>query len=130
MQHDVQTSNMTSLSRIHAQNEGGRDTIEVDTIRDRRSEDPTSRAMHRDLAESITRGLTKTERLVILLYYVEELTMKETGRALDLSESRVSQMHSAIITRLRTSLALPRSLPVANLPGQDALHGLGQHLRA
>jgi len=35
--------------------------------------------------------------LIIILYYYEELTMKEIGATLDLSESRVSQMHSSIV---------------------------------
>ena len=37
-------------------------------------------------------------------YYYEELTMKEIGATLDLSESRVSQMHSAIVERLQNQL--------------------------
>ena len=42
----------------------------------------------------VTKGLNRNERLIIILYYYEELTMKEIGATLDLSESRVSQMHS------------------------------------
>jgi RNA polymerase sigma factor for flagellar operon FliA len=42
------------------------------------------------------------------LYYYEELTMKEIGATLDLSESRVSQMHSSIIQRLQSQLSQRR----------------------
>ena len=49
-------------------------------------------------------NLPKQERVVLTLYYYEEMTMKEIGATLDLSESRVSQMHSAIISRLREQL--------------------------
>jgi len=40
-----------------------------------------------------------------ILYYFEEMTMKEIGSALDLSESRVSQMHSSILARLKAQMA-------------------------
>ena len=48
--------------------------------------------------------LPEKERLVISLYYIEELTMKETGKVLNITESRVSQIHSQAIKRLRTKL--------------------------
>lgn len=48
--------------------------------------------------------LPEKERLVISLYYVEELTMKEIGTVIGVNESRVSQIHSKAIGRLRSSL--------------------------
>jgi len=39
-----------------------------------------------------------------VLYYYEEMTMKEIGATLDLSESRVSQMHSSILARLKAQM--------------------------
>ena len=57
-----------------------------------------------DLMRLVTKGLNRNERLIIILYYYEELTMKEIGATLDLSESRVSQMHSAIVERLQGQL--------------------------
>jgi RNA polymerase sigma factor for flagellar operon FliA len=53
------------------------------------------------LTEFITRGLSREERLVLILYYYEDLTMAEIGVVLDLSESRVSQIHKDVIARLR-----------------------------
>ena len=50
------------------------------------------------------RALNRNERLIIILYYYEELTMKEIGQTLGLSESRVSQMHSSIVSRLKDQL--------------------------
>jgi len=52
----------------------------------------------------MTKGLTRAERLIVVLYYYEEMTMKEIGLTLDLSESRVSQMHSSIVARLKAQL--------------------------
>ena len=59
----------------------------------------------RDLRDLVTRGLSRAERLLLILYYYEEMTMKEIGATLDLSESRVSQMHSSIISRLKAQLS-------------------------
>jgi RNA polymerase sigma factor for flagellar operon FliA len=52
----------------------------------------------------VTRGLNRNERLIMILYYYEEQTMKEIGGTLGLSESRVSQMHSSIVARLQGQL--------------------------
>jgi len=49
-------------------------------------------------------ALPDKEKLMISLYYYEELTMKETGKVLDITESRVSQIHSQAIRRLRAKL--------------------------
>jgi RNA polymerase sigma factor for flagellar operon FliA len=48
--------------------------------------------------------LPEKERLVISLYYLDELTMKETGNVLNVTESRVSQIHSQAVMRLRAKL--------------------------
>ncbi len=48
--------------------------------------------------------LPEKERMVLTLYYYEELTMKEIGLTLGVVESRVSQIHSAAVIRLRASL--------------------------
>ena len=55
------------------------------------------------MAEAI-KQLPDKERLVISLYYLDELTMKETGKVLGITESRVSQIHSQAILHLRTKL--------------------------
>ena len=72
--------------------------------RTRRSQNPLVEAQKRDLKSLLTKGLTRAERLIIVLYYYEEMTMKEIGATLDLSESRVSQMHSSIIARLKAQM--------------------------
>ena len=70
-------------------------------IGDKRSSDPAEGVSRELLTEYITRGLSREERLVLVLYYYEELTMSEIGMVLKLSESRVSQIHKDILQRLR-----------------------------
>ena len=65
------------------------------------------------LAEAIS-TLSKNEQLVLSLYYYEELTMKEIGVILGLTESRISQIHTQAVLRLRTRLA--RSFKKEDLP--------------
>jgi len=48
--------------------------------------------------------LPERERLVVTLYYYEELTMKEIGMILGVTESRVSQLHAQAVVRLRAKL--------------------------
>ncbi len=55
------------------------------------------------LAEAIT-GLSEKEQLVLSLYYYEELTMKEIGVALGYTESRISQIHTKAVLKLKTKL--------------------------
>jgi RNA polymerase sigma factor FliA len=64
--------------------------------------------MKQRLADAIDE-LPEKERMVLTLYYYEELTMKEIGLTLGVVESRVSQIHSSAVLRLRTALATPRS---------------------
>jgi len=93
--------NVTSLDRTFSDQDGSKEVREIDMVADRRSEDPTERLEKIDMIRSFTKGLNKTERLLVIMYYYEELTMKEIGLALDISESRVSQMHSAIVDRMK-----------------------------
>jgi RNA polymerase sigma factor for flagellar operon FliA len=66
------------------------------------------------LAEAIA-GLAEKEQLVLSLYYYEELTMKEIGAALGYTESRISQIHTKAVLKLKTRLA--RKLKADDLPG-------------
>jgi RNA polymerase sigma factor for flagellar operon FliA len=92
--------NVTSLDRTFSEREG-KDMREIDMVADRRSEDPTERLAKIDMIRTFTKGLNKTERMIVIMYYYEELTMREIGAALEISESRVSQMHSAIVERMK-----------------------------
>ena len=104
LQRDANAASLVSLSTKCGDSEGEKDVYEIDVIRDHRSEDPLLEAQKRDLKNLLTKGLTRAERLIIVLYYYEEMTMKEIGATLDLSESRVSQMHSSIVARLKAQM--------------------------
>ena len=76
----------------------------LDVLEDKGTESPQSQLIARQtverLADSID-NLPEKERIVITLYYYEELNLKEIGAVLDLTESRISQLHSQAIIRLR-----------------------------
>jgi RNA polymerase sigma factor for flagellar operon FliA len=82
----------------------GGEVREIDIIKDEAQSNPISELQRRDLKDLITKGLSRAERLIVILYYYEGMTMKEIGATLDLSESRVSQMHSSILARLKSQM--------------------------
>lgn len=96
--------NLVSLNKKWYETDSYKDVREIDIIEDTKGEDPTDGIQKRDVMRLVTKGLNRNERLIIILYYYEELTMKEIGQTLGLSESRVSQMHSSIVARLKDQL--------------------------
>ena len=104
LQRDANAASLVSLDNKYGDGDGEKDIREIDIIKDKRSKNPVIEAQKRDLKSLLTKGLTRAERLIIVLYYYEEMTMKEIGATLDLSESRVSQMHSSIIARLKAQM--------------------------
>ncbi len=108
LMNDANAVSLISLNKKWYETDSYKDVREIDILEDKKAEDPTRRLQNRDLMRLVTRGLNRNERLIIILYYYEEMTMKEIGQTLDLSESRVSQMHSSIVNRLQTLLAQRR----------------------
>src|SRR5438477_2395738 len=105
---DATAVSQVSLNKKWYETDSYKDVREIDILEDKKAEYPTHRLQNRDLMRLVTRGLNRNERLIIILYYYEDMTMKEIGATLDLSESRVSQMHSSIVARLQAQLAKRR----------------------
>ena len=104
LQKDSRPGGVVSLDRKAFESDSSRDVREVDVIEDGRQLNPAELVQRGDLQGLITKGLSRAERLIVILYYYEEMTMKEIGLTLDLSESRVSQMHSSILARLKAQM--------------------------
>lgn len=77
---------------------------------DKDSEAPFERIFLKDLSDHLMKSLSHREKMVILLYYVEDLSMKEIGRILNISESRVSQIRTTTLTKLRVRVDEVRAL--------------------
>ncbi len=105
MKRDSSAMNMTSLDGKCYETDSNRDVARIDVLADPDGTNPLRDIQRKNLRELVTRGLTRAERLIVILYYFEEMTMKEIGLTLDLSESRVSQMHTSILKRLQDSLS-------------------------
>ncbi len=100
---EVSAVSLMSLDGIIYNEEGGKGELH-EVIEDKEEEEPDE-SLHREELKELIIGsiddLLETERLVIALYYYEELTLKEIGQVLQLSESRISQIHTKTILSLR-----------------------------
>lgn len=95
------------LGSLHGPADEDRPEDPASGVADKTEEDPFHLALRAEmrsfLAEAIDE-LDEKERQVLALYYLEELTMKEVGLIMDIGESRVSQIHTSALIRLRTRL--------------------------
>lgn len=100
----------TILSLEESMPDRGSDSKEIrliDTIEDPGSENPLKEMGFtevKNILKSAIADLPEKEKLVVALYHYEELTLKEIGVVLDITESRVSQIHSKAILKLRSRL--------------------------
>ena len=79
----------------------------IDTIEDPEAPDPQGSLSQTELREAIADSIARLperEKLVVTLYYYEELTLREIGEVLGVTESRVSQLHTKAILRLKARL--------------------------
>ena len=100
-------SNLTSVYTLNQQ-DGDEDdphTLrKLDALMDRGSAQPFDSMVAQDLARVLMTTLAENERTVIALYYHEGLTMKEIGRVMRISESRVCQIHTKTLKKLKAHL--------------------------
>src|SRR4051812_21286065 len=105
---EVANSSVYALDELWAISDSSGDQVSLlDTISDPSASDPqealdTSEVKDR-LSEGIA-GLPEREQLVVALYYYESLTLREIGEVLGVTESRVSQLHTKAMMRLKASL--------------------------
>jgi len=103
---EVGTTSLMSLDEILYDSDGGKADLH-EVIEDTEAEntmDEINREELKDVMIKAIDDLPEIERLVIALYYYEELTLKEIGQVLQLSESRISQIHTKTILSLRAKL--------------------------
>src|SRR4051794_39618321 len=106
---EISRSSIAALDELWTISSSGGDQVAlIDTIEDIDAPDPQSSLaqteMKEALADSIAR-LPEREKLVVTLYYYEELTLREIGEVLGVTESRVSQLHTKAILRLKARLS-------------------------
>jgi len=90
----------------------GDESVEIiDTIEDSKSERPEEIAEKKDAKRELERALKRLperERMLLVFYYHENMTLKEIGEAINVSESRVCQLHAQAIMKLRNILSASR----------------------
>ncbi len=99
---EARAKTMFSLSEKWEDDDGSVEKVEV--LEDRAAIDPVGELNRRDLMGFITRSLTHKERFIIEQYYNYGHTMREIGEMLALTESRVCQIHSNVMSRLKSLL--------------------------
>ncbi len=95
------------IGTLHAERNEDSGEEELAYVPGRPEEDPLFRCLKGELEERLAEAiqdLPDRERLVMTLYYYEEMTMREIGLALGVVESRVSQVHASAVVHLRSAL--------------------------
>lgn len=93
-----------SLSDKWDENNDDESVEKVEMIEDKNSVDPVENLNQKDILLTVTNSLSKKEKLIIIMYYYEGLTMREIGNILNLTESRVCQIHSNVMSKLKLHL--------------------------
>ncbi|HUZ85021.1 MAG TPA: RNA polymerase sigma factor WhiG [Gaiellales bacterium] len=104
----ISRSSVAALDELWTISSSGGDTISlIDTLHDPNADDPSAAMTRTELREALASAIGKLperEKTVITLYYYEELTLREIGEVLGVTESRVSQLHTKAILRLKARL--------------------------
>jgi len=107
----ISNSSILALEELWMTPDASGDKVSLlDTIEDERAPDPQAALDTSELKDRLgeaVQDLPERETLVIALYYFENLTLREIGEVLGVTESRVSQLHSKAVLRLRSRLKSP-----------------------
>ena len=102
----------TSIDSLYDKKNLGDESVEIiDTIEDVKSERPEEAAEKKDAKKELEKALKRLperERMLLVFYYHENMTLKEIGEAINVSESRVCQLHAQAIMKLRNILSASR----------------------
>jgi RNA polymerase sigma factor for flagellar operon FliA len=105
----IANSSVSALDELWTSSDSGGDSISLlDTLKDPAAVDPERVVDQNELRDRIAEAvdrLPEREKLVIALYYYENLTLREIGEVLRVTESRVSQLHTKAVLGLRASLS-------------------------
>jgi RNA polymerase sigma factor for flagellar operon FliA len=106
---DIARSSIAALDELWTVSGSDGDQVAlIDTIEDTEAPDPQSSLSQTEMKEAIADAIARLperEKLVVTLYYYEELTLREIGEVLGVTESRVSQLHTKAILRLKARLS-------------------------
>ena len=105
---DIARSSIAALDELWTTGTGGDQIALIDTIEDTSGPEPQSALQQTELREALAEAIARLperEKLVVTLYYYEELTLREIGEVLGVTESRVSQLHTKAILRLKARLS-------------------------
>jgi RNA polymerase sigma factor for flagellar operon FliA len=105
MTEEASAHTVRSLSESWDDGSGEQTVEKIDFIRDLRAADPADLLNQDDVMRAIIRSLNRKEKQIILMYYRDGLTMKQIGAVMNLTESRVCQIHSNVIKKLQVHLA-------------------------
>jgi len=112
---EISRTSIAALDELWTVSAGGDQIALIDTIADEAGPMPATALDETEMREAIADAIARLperEKLVVTLYYYEELTLREIGEVLGVTESRVSQLHTKAILRLKARLAgQPASLP-------------------
>ena len=98
---------MTNLVSLDEFTEEGTETAKMEAVGNARFENPEEAVEKEELKKMIVEALdtlTEKEREVVVLYYYEEMTLKEISMVLEVSESRVSQLHTKALNKMKLKL--------------------------
>jgi RNA polymerase sigma factor for flagellar operon FliA len=106
---EISRSSIAALDELWASPGSSGDAVAlIDTIEDPTAAEPQSAMAHTEVREALGEAISRLperEKLVVTLYYYEELTLREIGEVLGVTESRVSQLHTKAILRLKARLS-------------------------